>query len=68
MIIRVKEKESGKELKKKRTERENERERENKEEIKWLRLQIEKVQRHWGGSLLDHDSSVKVGYGLISMW
>ena len=53
MIIGVKEKESGKKNKKKREgERARKRERRGK-------------QRHWGSSLLDHDSSVEVGYGLF---
>ena len=53
MIIRVKEKESGKKNKKNR-EGEQARKRENEEESK----------RHWGDSLIDHDSLVEVGYGL----
>ena len=53
MIIRVKEKESGKKNKKtERGERVRERGRRRK-------------QRHWGSSLVDHDSSVEVGYGLF---
>ena len=54
MIIRVKEKEFG-EGKIKRTE-ENERARERERRGQ---------QRHWGSSLLDHDYSVEVGYGLF---
>ena len=52
MIIRVKEKESGEG----KREGERARKREQREQ-----------QRHWGSSLLDHDSSVEVGYGFISM-
>ena len=53
MIIGVKEKESGKKNKKNR-EGERARKRERRGH-----------QRHWGSSLLDHDSSVEVGYGLF---
>ena len=54
MIIRVKEKESGEEKEKKNKKGERARERERREQ-----------QRHWGSILLDHDSLVEVGYGLI---
>ena len=53
MIIRVKEKEPEEEKEKDREGRTNERERERR-----------RKQRHWGSSLLDHDSSVEVGYGV----
>ena len=53
MIIRVKEKESGEEKEKEEKERTSERGRNEEESRKALR-----------NSLLDHDSSVEVGYGL----
>ena len=55
MIIRVKKNNLEKKNKKKRKgERARERERRGQ-------------QRHWEGSLLNHDFSVEVGYGLISI-
>ena len=54
IIIRVKEKESAPEKSKKTEGRTSKRETTKR-----------KAKRHWGSSLLDHDSSVEVGYGLF---